>query len=106
MSTNENVNAPYEVNGKNYKSFNEYFIAQAVAAQQEYNYDGYRWDWYGLPETYVCDGLAGTGNFSYEMAQFVTQLDIAVKEVRSDVTTTALQLPSTSGNVPHLTTER
>ena len=63
MSTNENVNAPYEVNGKNYKSFNEYFIAQAVAAQQEYNYDGYRWDWYGLPETYVCDGLAGTGNF-------------------------------------------
>lgn len=104
MSTNENVNAPYEVNGKNYKSFNEYFIAQAVAAQQEYNYDGYRWDWYGLPETYVCDGLAGTGNFSYEMAQFVNQLDIAVKEVRSDVTTTALQLPSTSGNVPHLTT--
>ena len=38
------------------------------------------------------------------MAQFVNQLDIAVKEVRSDVTTTALQLPSTSGNVPHLTT--
>lgn len=35
MSTNENVNAPYEVNGKNYKSFNEYFIAQAVAAQQD-----------------------------------------------------------------------
>ena len=57
-----------------------------------------------MPETYVCDGLAGTGNFSYEMAQFVNQLDIAVKEVRSDVTTTALQLPSTSGNVPHLTT--
>ncbi len=104
MSTNEKVNASYEVNGKNYKSFNEYFTAQAIEAQTEYDYDGYRWDWYGLPETYVCDGLPGTGNFSYEMSQFVNQLDIAVKGVRSDVTTTALQLPSTSGNVPHLTT--
>ncbi len=104
MSTNENVNASYEVDGVTYKSFNEYFTAQAIEAQTEYDYDGYRWDWYGLPETYVCDGLAGTGDFSYEMAEFVNQLDIAVKEVRSDVTTTALQLPSTSGNVPHLTT--
>lgn len=104
MSTNENVNAPCDVDGTNYKSFNEYFSAQAIAAQQEYDYDGYRWDWYGLPEGYVCNGLAGTGNFSYEMAQFVNQLDIAVKNVRDDVTTTALQLPSTSGNVPHLTT--
>ena len=104
MSTNEAVNSPYEVNGATYKSFNEYFTAQAVAAQTEYDYDGYRWDWYGLPDTYVCDGLAGTGNFSYEMAQFVNQLDIAVKGVRSDVTTTALQLPSTNGNIPHLTT--
>lgn len=104
MSTNEKVNAPYEIKGNTYKNFNAYFTAQAVAAQTEYDYDGYRWDWYGLPQTYVCDGLAGTGDFTYEMSQFVNQLDIAVKGVRSDVTTTALQLPSTSGNIPHLTT--
>ena len=104
MSTNENVNAPEEVNGATYKSFNEHFTAQAVMAQNEYNWDGYRWDWYGVPETYVCDGLSGTGNFSYEMAQFVDQLDKAVKGCRDDVTTTALQLPSTSGNIPHYTT--
>ncbi len=104
MSTNEKVNSPYEINGETYKSFNEYFTAQAVAAQQEYNYDGYRWDWYGLPEGYACDGLAGNGNFAHEMAPFVDQLNIAVKGIRSDVTTTALQLPTTAGDVPHIAT--
>ena len=66
MSTNENVNAPEEVNGATYKSFNEHFTAQAVMAQNEYNWDGYRWDWYGFPETYVCDGLSGTGKDVYK----------------------------------------
>lgn len=104
MATNESVNAPYTVNGESYKNFNDYFVAQAVKAQEEYNWDGYRWDWYGLPEQYVCNGTTETGNFSTEMAPLVNRLDLAVKEKRADCTTTALQLPSTSGNVPHYTT--
>ena len=38
------------------------------------------------------------------MAPLVKRLDLAVKEQRADVTTTALQLPSTNGNIPHYTT--
>ena len=75
-----------------------------MKAQKEYNWDGYRWDWYGLPENYVCDGTSAACNFSSEMAPLVNRLDLAVKEIRADVTTTALQLPSTSGNIPHYTT--
>lgn len=104
MSTNESVNAPYIINGDTYKNFNDYFVSQAVEAQREYNWDGYRWDWYGLPDSYVCDGTSITCNFSNEMAPLVNRLDLAVKGERADVTTTALQLPSTNGNVPHYTT--
>lgn len=104
MATNESVNVPYTVNGESYKNFNDYFVSQAVKAQEEYNWDGYRWDWYGLPEQYVCDGTSGTGNFSTEMAPLVSRLDMAVKGKRADCTTTALQLPTASGNIPHFTT--
>lgn len=104
MATNESVNVPYTVNGESYKNFNDYFVAQAVKAQEEYGWDGYRWDWYGLPEQYICDGTSETGNFSTEMAPLVNCLDIAVKGKRADCTTTALQLPSASGNIPHYTT--
>ena len=75
-----------------------------MTAQKEYNWDGYRWDWYGLPDSYVCDGTEAACNFSSEMAPLVKRLDLAVKEQRADVTTTALQLPSTNGNIPHYTT--
>ena len=104
MSTNESVDASYTIGGETFKNFNDYFVSQAVKAQKEYNWDGYRWDWYGLPENYVCDGTSAACNFSSEMAPLVNRLDLAVKEVRADVTTTALQLPSTSGNIPHYTT--
>lgn len=103
MATSESVDVPYTVNGETYKNFNDYFVAQAVRAQEEYDWDGYRWDWYGLPEQYACDGTTEACNFSTEMAPLVNRLDLAVREKRSDVTTTALQLPSTSGNVPHYT---
>ena len=104
MSTNESVDAPYTIGGETYKNFNDYFVHQAVTAQKEYNWDGYRWDWYGLPDSYVCDGTEAACNFSSEMAPLVKRLDLAVKEQRADVTTTALQLPSTNGNIPHYTT--
>lgn len=104
MSTNESVDAPYTIGGETYKNFNDYFVHQAVTAQKEYNWDGYRWDWYGLPDSYVCDGTEASCNFSSEMAPLVKRLDLAVKEQRADVTTTALQLPSTNGNIPHYTT--
>lgn len=104
MSTNESVDAPYTIGGETYKNFNDYFVHQAVTAQKEYNWDGYRWDWYGLPDSYVCDGTEAACNFSSEMAPLVKRLDLAVKEQRVDVTTTALQLPSTNGNIPHYTT--
>lgn len=104
MSTNESVDAPYTIGGETYKNFNDYFVHQAVTAQKEYNWDGYRWDWYGLPDSYVCDGTEAACNFSSEMAPLVKRLDLAVKEQRADVTTTTLQLPSTNGNIPHYTT--
>lgn len=104
MSTNESVDAPYTIGGETYKNFNDYFVHQAVTAQKEYNWDGYRWDWYGLPDSYVCDGTEAACNFSSEMAPLVKRLDLAVKEQRADVTTTALQLPSTNGDIPHYTT--
>ena len=104
MSTNESVDAPYTIGGETYKNFNDYFVHQAVTAQKEYNWDGYRWDWYGLRDSYVCDGTEAACNFSSEMAPLVKRLDLAVKEQRADVTTTALQLPSTNGNIPHYTT--
>jgi len=104
MSTNESVDAPYTIGGETYKNFNDYFVHQAVTAQKEYKWDGYRWDWYGLPDSYVCDGTEAACNFSSEMAPLVKRLDLAVKEQRADVTTTALQLPSTNGNIPHYTT--
>lgn len=104
MSTNESVDAPYTIGGETYKNFNDYFVHQAVTTQKEYNWDGYRWDWYGLPDSYVCDGTEAACNFSSEMAPLVKRLDLAVKEQRADVTTTALQLPSTNGNIPHYTT--
>ncbi len=104
MSTNESVDAPYSIGNADYKNFNDYFVAQAVKAQREYNWDGYRWDWYGLPDNYVCDGTKNSCNFSSEMAPFVNRLDHAVKAERADVTTTALQLPATNGNIPHYTT--
>ena len=104
MSTNESVDAPYTIGGETYKNFNDYFVHQAVTAQKEYNWDGYRWDWYGLPDSYVCDGTEAACNFSSEMAPLVKRLDLAVKEQHADVTTTALQLPSTNGNIPHYTT--
>ena len=104
MSTNESVDAPYTIGGETYKNFNDYFVHQAVTAQKEYNWDGYRRDWYGLPDSYVCDGTEAACNFSSEMAPLVKRLDLAVKEQRADVTTTALQLPSTNGNIPHYTT--
>ncbi|KAB5366500.1 hypothetical protein GAA13_20920, partial [Bacteroides salyersiae] len=53
---------------------------------------------------YVCDGTEAACNFSSEMAPLVKRLDLSVKEQRADVTTTALQLPSTNGNIPHYTT--
>lgn len=104
MSTNESVDAPYAIGGETYRNFNDYFVSQAVKAQQEYNWDGYRWDWYGLPEAYVCDGTSAACNFSSEMAPLVNRLDLAVKAERADVTTTALQLPTANGNIPHYTT--
>jgi integrins alpha chain len=45
MSTNESVDAPYTIGGETYKNFNDYFVHQAVTAQKEYNWDGYRWDY-------------------------------------------------------------
>lgn len=104
MSTSESVDAPYTIGGETHRNFNDYFVSQAVKAQQEYGWDGYRWDWYGLPEAYVCDGASAACNFSSEMAPLVARLNLAVKAERADVTTTALQLPTASGNIPHYTT--
>lgn len=101
MGTNEQINYPYEVNGITFKNFNDYFVHQAEMAQNEYNWDGWRWDWYGLPERYACGGLTGEGNFSYEMSVLVERLKLAVKNIRQDCTTTALQLPTAGGDIPN-----
>ncbi|MCE5174067.1 MAG: FG-GAP-like repeat-containing protein [Bacteroidales bacterium] len=104
MATNEAVNAPYQIDNIVYKNFNDYFTQQAIQAQNDFNWDGYRWDWYGLPDQYTCKGLKGTGSFSNEMSQLVNRLDIAVKNIRPNCTTTALQLPFASGDIPNLLT--
>ncbi len=107
MATSEDVDETYTVNGKTFNKFNDYFVDQAKMAETEFNWDGWRWDWYGFPELYDCDGLSGKtgkGNFSYEIGQLTNKLNIAVKNIRPDVTTTTLQLPNASGNVPFLNT--
>ena len=104
MAINENVNSNYTIDGKTFKNFNDYFVDQAIAAQTEFDWDGWRWDWYGSPGTYQCDGLNGTADFSYEVSVFTDRLNTAVKRIRPDVTTTTLQLPNANGNIPFIYT--
>ncbi|MDR2057175.1 MAG: FG-GAP-like repeat-containing protein [Dysgonamonadaceae bacterium] len=100
MAANENVNSEYILNGKTFKNFNDYFVDQAILAQQEYNWDGWRWDWYGFPGQYSNPLLSAPGDFRYEIAALTDRLDTSVKNIRSDVTTTTLQLPNAEGNIP------
>ncbi len=100
MAINENVNKNYTINGKTFRNYNDYLKDQANMAQNEFNWDGWRWDWYGLPSLYNCDGLSGMGDISYEVSVLTDTLNTNVKKIRSDVTTTTLQLPYADDNIP------
>jgi len=102
MSVNESANHQYTINGTNFKNFGEYLIDQAIKGQQEYNWNGWRWDWYGYPAEYKCDALGTTiGNFYYEVAGMTDRLKEAVKNVDINSTTTTLQLPTTYNDIPN-----
>lgn len=100
MAINQNVNHPYTVNGKTFRNFNDYLKDQAALAETEFNWNGWRWDWYGLPAVYACDGLDGLGDISYEISVLTDTLDTHVKMVRPDATTTTLQIPYANDNIP------
>lgn len=100
MCINPKSNYPYTINGTVYTNFSQYLIAQAVAAQQQFNWDGWRWDWYGIPSNYVCQSLNGTGNLPGEIGGMVGELSLALKAVRSDCVVSALQLPATDSDIP------
>jgi hypothetical protein len=100
MSTNENVNSNYTIDGTTFKNFNDYFVDQAIKAQEDFNWDGYRWDWYGTPGKYKNPTVSGDCDFSIEIGTLTDRLDKAVKNIRPDVTTTTLELPNAGGNTP------
>lgn len=102
MSVNPSADYVYSINSENFKNFNEYFIDQAIKGQQEFNWDGWRWDWYGYPELYKSDALGNTvGNFYYEVAGMTDRLKNAVRNVDINSKTTALQLPTTYSDIPN-----
>ncbi|GHV09909.1 hypothetical protein FACS1894162_1690 [Bacteroidia bacterium] len=100
MSTNENVNSNYTIDGTTFKNFNDYFVDQAIKAQEEFNWDGYRWDWYGTPGTYKNPTVSGNCDFLSEIGTLTDRLDKAVKNIRPDVSTTTLELPNAYGDTP------
>jgi hypothetical protein len=100
MCINGSANHAYTIAGVTYTNYAQYLVAQATAAQRQFNWDGWRWDWYGIPEYYVCDALTGTGNFPSEIGGLVNRLNLAIKSVRSNCVVTALQLPGAYGNIP------
>lgn len=100
MGINQNINHPYIINGKSFNNFNDYLKNQAEMAQLEFNWDGWRWDWYGLPTVYECNGLEGKGDISHEISVLTDTLNTHVKQIRPDVTTTTLQLPYANNNIP------
>jgi hypothetical protein len=105
MAINKYSNYPYTIDGKVFKNFNQYLIDQAVRSQMEYNWDGWRWDWYGIPSKYKSDALGEkTGDFTYEMDDLAAALDSAVKTVRKNCMTTALQLPHANNDTPNIET--
>lgn len=103
MSTNESVDARIP-SAETYKNFNDYFVHQAVTAQKEYNWDGYRWVGTACPIAMSCDGTEA----AYCRRRW---LRWSTPGSGSEGTAcgrhyTALQLPSTNGNIPHYTTEQ
>jgi hypothetical protein len=100
MCINSNANYPYTINGAVYTNFSQYLVSQAVAAQKQFNWDGWRWDWYGIPSSYVSQCLNGTGSLPTEIGGMVNELNLAIKGVRSNCVVTALELPTTFSNVP------
>jgi len=102
MGINQNINHNYDINGQTFKNFNDYLKNQAQLAEVEFNWDGWRWDWYGLPAVYNSDGfLPGQqGDISYEVSVLTDTLNTHVKKIRPDVTTTTLQLPYANNNIP------
>lgn len=102
MSVNPTAYHQYNIKGQNFSNFSEYLIDQAVKGQQEYDWNGWRWDWYGYPAEYKADALGTTtGNFYYEVAGMTDRLKKAVKNVDAGSTTTTLQLPTTYGDLPN-----
>ena len=91
MGINQNINHSYTINGKSFRNFNDYLKDQAEMAQLEFNWDGWRWDWYGLPDVYECNALSGKGDISHEISVLTDTLNTHVKQIRPDVTTTTLQ---------------
>ncbi|EGF51396.1 Repeat domain-containing protein [Bacteroides clarus YIT 12056] len=100
MGINQNINHSYTINGKSFRNFNDYLKDQAEMAQLEFNWDGWRWDWYGLPDVYECNALSGKGDISHEISVLTDTLNTHVKQIRPDVTTTTLQLPYANNNIP------
>ncbi|MET0462078.1 MAG: FG-GAP-like repeat-containing protein [Chitinophagaceae bacterium] len=102
MSVNPTASHQYTIKGQSFNNFSEFLIDQAVKGQQEYHWDGWRWDWYGYPADYKADALgAATGNFYYEVAGMTDRLKKAVKNVAANSTTTTLQLPTTFNDIPN-----
>lgn len=102
MSVNPTANHPYNIKGQDFRNFSEFLIDQAVKGQQEYKWNGWRWDWYGYPANYKADALGTTtGNFYHEVAGMTDRLKKGVKNVDINSTTTTLQLPTTYGDLPN-----
>jgi hypothetical protein len=100
MCINPNANYPYVINGVTYTNYSQYLISQTTAAQRQFNWDGWKWDWYGIPSNYVCSALPGTGNLPAELGGLVNALNFAIKQVRSNCVMTAEELPNADSNVP------
>lgn len=105
MCINPKAYYPYKIDGKSFNNFNDYLIYQAILSEKQYNWDGWRWDWYGIPSKYKSDALGNQlGDFTYEMDDFTAALGGAVKTVRPDCMTTALQLPHANNDTPNIET--
>jgi hypothetical protein len=100
MCINPNASYPYVIAGNIYTNFRSYLLSQAAAAERQFNWDGWRWDWYGIPSNYVCEALSGTGVFPSELGGLVSDLNVTLKQVRSDCVMTVLELPNSYNNEP------